>query len=122
MKLEGFYYTILGIEHQEDAAIFQVGLWPDCDIYRGHFPGNPVCPGVCNMQMIKECAENLTGKRLHASKVKQCRLTALVTPTECPMLNVKIAIQSDDETHYVVKASIYDEQRTYMDYKGEMTV
>lgn len=122
MKLEGYYYTLLNIEYQENAAIYHVSLRPECDVYRGHFPGNPVCPGVCNMQMVKECVENMTGKRLYASMVRQCRLTAVATPDVCSRLDVKISIQSADYTHYAVKASIYDEQRIYMDYKGEMTV
>lgn len=122
MKLEGYYYTLLNVEYQADAAIYHVSLRPDCGIYRGHFPGNPVCPGVCNMQMIKECVENMTGKRLFASSVKQCRLTAVATPDVCSRLDVKISIQSADYTHYAVKASISDERCVYMDYKGEMTV
>lgn len=123
MRLEGNYYTLLEMEHQDaNAAIFHIALCPESDIYRGHFPGNSVCPGVCNMQMIKECVESLTGKRLHACYVKQCRLTAVATPAICPKLDVKIGVQSTDDANYTVVASIYDSQRIYMDYKGEMTV
>lgn len=123
MKLEGNYYTLLNVERQDaDAAIYHVALCPESDIYRGHFPGNPVCPGVCNMQMIKECVEKFTGKQLHVTYVKQCRLTAVATPAICQELDVKIGVQSTDDTNYTIMASIYDTQRTYMDYKGEMTV
>ena len=34
-------------------------------IFKGHFPGNPVTPGVCMMQIIKE----LTQKILESSLV-----------------------------------------------------
>ena len=123
MKLEGNYYTLLSVEHQDvTTAIYHIALCSDSDIYRGHFPGNPVCPGVCNMQTIKECAEDFTGKRLHVTYVKQCRLTAVATPTVCPKLDVKVSIQPTDDASYTVMASIYDSQRIYMDYKGEMTV
>ena len=27
------------------------------EFFQGHFPNNPVSPGVCNIEMIKECAE-----------------------------------------------------------------
>ena len=31
-------------------------------IFEGHFPNQPVVPGVCMMQMIKEITENVIGK------------------------------------------------------------
>ncbi len=53
------YYHILSSEITADAGVFRVALNADCEVYQGHFPGEPVCPGVCNIQMIKECAEML---------------------------------------------------------------
>lgn len=125
MKLEGNYYTLLGEEPQgEGTATFRISLLPDCDIYRGHFPGNPVCPGVCNMQTIKECAEKITGKQLRVASVRQCRLKAVATPAICSELDVKVSVgqQPGDDARYTVVASISDAQSVYMDYKGEMTV
>lgn len=124
MKLEGNYYTLLGEERQgESSATFHISLLSDCDIYRGHFPGNPVCPGVCNMQTVKECAEKLTGKPLQVATVRQCRLKAVATPVACSELDVKVSVeQQGNDERYMVVASISDAQCVYMDYKGEMTV
>ncbi len=125
MKLEGNYYTLLGEERQGEGTVtFRISLLPECDIYRGHFPGNPVCPGVCNMQTIKECAEKVTGKQLRVSSVRQCRLKAVATPAICSELEVKVSVeqQPGDDARYTVVASISDAKCVYMDYKGEMTV
>ncbi len=125
MKLEGNYYKLLDVEHKGDgAATFHISLLPECDIYHGHFPGNPVCPGVCNMQTVKECAEKLVGKQLRVASVRQCRLKAVATPAQCSELDVKVSVeqQPGDNVRYTVVANISDAQRVYMDYKGEMTV
>ncbi len=123
MRLENRYYRILDIDRQEDnVAVCHVELLPDCDVYRGHFPGEPVCPGVCNMQMIKECTETVVGKSLHQSSVNQCRLTSLMTPAKCSALDVKIEILSVSDASCTVKGTISDNNDTYMVYKGEMTV
>lgn len=120
MKLEGYYYKILEMTQQDTSTtIFHVALLPTCDVYRGHFPGRPVCPGVFNMQLIKECTEKFLGKRVHADKVKQCRLTALATPQTSSSLSVRIDVLSEG---YEVKASIYDSEHIYMEYKGSMSV
>ncbi len=121
MKLENNYYKLISMHSDGTSGVFHLSLRPDCEVYRGHFPGNPVCPGVCNIQMIKECAERLTGQRLHISRIRRCRLTAVATPTACPELTVKIDLQPV-ENGYAVIATVGDARRTYMDYKGEMTV
>jgi len=121
MKLENNYYELIRMHCSGTDGVFHLALRPDCEIYRGHFPGTPVCPGVCNIQMIKECVERLTGCRLHIGSIRRCRLTAVATPMACPELSVKINLQPT-ENGFAVTATVSDARRTYMDYKGEMTV
>lgn len=122
MKLEGKYYTVLNVASEDgNTATYHIALRPDCDIYQGHFPGNPVCPGVCNIQTIKECAERSTGRQLRITFVKQCRLTTLATPAVCKELDVKVNVLPKDETTCTIVATISDADNIYMEYKGEMT-
>lgn len=128
MLLENRYYRLhdmhTGGTPDKRQGRFRIGLIPECDIYRGHFPGNPVAPGVCNIQVVKECTERLTGERaLHLTSLQQCRLTAVVTPGACPELDVHVeAARTEDGAGYKVAARISDERQTYMELKGVMTV
>ena len=98
---------------------FYIALCPDCEVYRGHFPGNPVCPGVCHIQTVKELTERLTGCRLRIRAIRLCRLTAVATPATCPELRVDIRLSpADNGVH--VQARMADAERTYMEYQGEM--
>lgn len=121
MILTNNYYKLISTHRDGMTGVFRIVLCPDCEVYKGHFPGNPVCPGVCNIQTIKECAERLTGCRLHISSIYRCRLTAVATPTLCPELLVEISLQPVDNS-YAITATISDEKRIYMNYKGEMFV
>ena len=93
--LENSYYKIIGRSGEGLDAVFRVALLPDCEVYKGHFPGNPVSPGVCNIETITECAMLLTGKRVLIDTIRK---------------------------GFAVTAKIADNERTYMEYKGEMTV
>jgi len=116
MFLKDKFYKILKEEKEGSGATYTVAILPDCNVYEGHFPGNPVCPGVCNMELIRECAMLLTGRTLHYDKIKQCRLTAIATPTVCPEVTVHVSV---DEANTIL-AEIKDTTQTYMTLKGTM--
>ncbi|MDO4496317.1 MAG: beta-hydroxyacyl-ACP dehydratase [Bacteroidales bacterium] len=120
MLLKDKFFTVL---HEErltaNDAVYLCELKADCDVYRGHFPGKPVSPGVCNIEMIRECAEMLTGKDLKINTIKQCRLTAVASPAICPKVDVKVSVAAIEGTNtYNVVATIADAERSYMELKG----
>ena len=120
MLLENKYYKVLSEERMEGlSAKYHLAILPECDVYKGHFPGEPVCPGVCNIETIKECAILLTGEDLRYSVIKQCRLSALATPMVCPKVDVMVTLSSTGNG-YEVHATISDEKQTYMILKGRL--
>ena len=115
------YYTIENVSKQENGAVrFDISLNADCQVYEGHFPGEPVSPGVCNIQMIKECAEQVVGKPLFLNNLQQCRLTTLVTPLAHPQVEVNILFEEKGDA-YKLKATIGKGEDTYLDMKTELT-
>ena len=113
------YYTIQSVAQQEGKAVFQISLNPQCQVYEGHFPGEPVSPGVCNIQMIKECAEQVAGKSLFLSNLQQCRLTTLVTPLAHPQVEVTIQLEEKGGA-YKLKATLGKGEEIYLDLKAEL--
>ncbi len=119
MLLKDKFFSVENTVVSNEGATYYVRLLSDCDCYRGHFPGKPVSPGVCNIEMIRECAELFTGKDLFIEDIKQCRLTAVSSPAICPSLDIAInLIPASDGTSYEISASITDKDRTYMSLKG----
>ena len=116
------YYTIENVLKQDDGIVrFDISLNADCSVYEGHFPGEPVSPGVCNIQMVKECAEQVAGKSLFLNNLQQCRLTTLVTPLAHPQVEVKILLEEKGEA-YKLKATIGKGEETYLDMKAELII
>lgn len=120
MLLDNKFYKILSEERGEGlSAKYHLSILPECNVYDGHFPGDPVCPGVCNIETIKECAMTLSGENLRYSAIKQCRLTALATPTVCPEVDVQLSLTPAGQG-YTVQATISDDKQTYMILKGQL--
>jgi len=113
------FYTIDGKQLQDDGSVvYAVSLNPAHDVYKGHFPEKPITPGVCNIQMIKECAEDAQGKLFTLSNIDRCRLTSMVTPDGSPKLNVKVQFDAADSSK--LSATIFYGETTYMTLSGTL--
>ena len=100
--------------------MFRIRLNPEHEIYQGHFPEKAVSPGVCNLQIMKECAERIVGKELTIKTMAQCKMPAMITPDGTPELTVSVVV-SETEGGYQMTASIVNESTTYITFKGILT-
>lgn len=116
------YYIIKDSTPVHDATVFHIHLNENSTVYQGHFPEKPVSPGVCNIQMIKECAENLCKKELRISNLQLCRLTTLITPQTHPDLDVTIQLDETTNGIYKLQALIKKEEEICMELKAELTI
>ena len=113
------YYKVEKVTCTDGVYTYLISLNKECAVYEGHFPGSPVSPGVCNIQMIKECAEEAIGKSLFMNNLQLCRLTTLITPISHPQVEVKVTIAEADGI-YKLKGSIGMADETYLDLKAEL--
>ena len=61
MLIEGLYSTET-FDKNEEGISAQIKLNPKHEIFKGHFPGKPIMPGVCMIQIIKELTERSLGR------------------------------------------------------------
>ena len=121
--LIGNFFTIQETIQKEDATQYLTHLNPNHEIYNGHFPGDPICPGVCNVQTIRECAELETGKKLRIDTIQVCRFAALITPTNSPDLLITLKLEEKDGNYSAVaQITSPDETTLYLEYKGTYSV
>ncbi len=66
-------------------------------IFEGHFPNQPVVPGVCMVQIIKELLEKSVGKSLQLQKADHIKFLSFIVPTETPSVEALIKYSIADE-------------------------
>ncbi len=117
------YYTVDCVSKTEDGAVFAISLNPDCAVYKGHFPSQPISPGVCNINMILECASSFAEKPLLLKEIRQCRLISLITPQTHPQVTLGISMTPDAEHSgaYFLTATITKGEETCMTLKGTVS-
>jgi 3-hydroxyacyl-[acyl-carrier-protein] dehydratase len=99
------YFSIQHYQKDDDLYVFYVQLNPDFCVYAGHFPQRAIAPGVCQIEMIKRCAQVAIGKELFISYVKQCRFLELITPQTHNNLKLSVFLTLVENV-YTVKAEI----------------
>lgn len=84
--------------HESENNIFRasITLNKDHEIFKGHFPGNPVTPGVCMMQIVKDLAEYFTGSKLFLKTASNVKFMAIINPFETPDLLLELDINEKD--------------------------
>ena len=80
MILKNSLYVIEGQSVAEGTVCYDIRLQADHTIYKAHFPGEPITPGVCVIQMAKELLEDYLQRRLTIKAVKNVKFLAVVSP------------------------------------------
>jgi 3-hydroxyacyl-[acyl-carrier-protein] dehydratase len=89
-------YTIQQINEENNVINVDVELNELHEIFKGHFPGQPVLPGVCMLQMVRELFENFFNKKLQLSRADDIRFLAMIDPTVNKELKFLLQYKFDD--------------------------
>ncbi len=54
----------------------------DCPLFDGHFPGDPVLPGIGQLAMVADVLERLTGKQSTVSQLRRVKFRRRIEPDE----------------------------------------
>ncbi|MEO8515613.1 MAG: 3-hydroxyacyl-ACP dehydratase [Flavobacterium sp.] len=107
MLLKDFYKVEKVEKVSEGKYSAIVYLNNEHDVFNGHFPGNPVTPGVCMMQIIKELSQEIVESSLLMISSSNVKFMALINPDVNPRLRLELEILGDVNTEIKVKNTTY---------------
>ena len=76
--LQGDFFTISNIEITGFDIKATLIINATHKIFNGHFPGQPVVPGVCMLQMVKEIMEQVIEKKTDLIKSSEIKFLAVI--------------------------------------------
>jgi 3-hydroxyacyl-[acyl-carrier-protein] dehydratase len=105
------FYTLISLEKTADSKYRALILINEKhEVFKGHFPGNPIMPGVCMMQIIKELTEQITESSLFMQSLSNVKFMALINPFQTPELRLEIDVTTTEDNLVKVKnVSYFDE-------------
>lgn len=91
-------------------------------IFEGHFPGQPVVPGVCMVQMIRELLEAVTSKTLRLQQSDYIKFLSVIDPSKQKLIAADVRYIEKESGKLEVLASLHAEERICFKMKAVFIV
>lgn len=121
MLLPHLYKILSSAKIDEKVFEFIVEINPEHNIFKGHFPQRPILPGVCTINIVKECICSVLHKELHFMNITQCKFMGMVDPYTDNKLVVDITINTDNPNEIIVHSSILNSNVNVFKIKAALT-
>lgn len=94
-----FYHIVK--QHTADNGELQYDLQLNAahGVFQGHFPGQPVVPGVFTTQIIQELVEGHTGKKLRFVKARKIKFLMMIDPRVSTDISIKLTVKPDGDEY-----------------------
>jgi 3-hydroxyacyl-[acyl-carrier-protein] dehydratase len=122
MILKDNFYTINELEFVENKIQASIKIDSNHSIFEGHFPNNPITPGVVEMEIVKEIVSEGIKKTLKMSKMSNCKFLAILNPLNSSEVNVNIDVLEQEKNRIRISAQILDQQTVYLKISAEYII
>jgi 3-hydroxyacyl-[acyl-carrier-protein] dehydratase len=94
--LHNTFFKILKEEPAAGAVKALLSIDKDHAILKGHFPGQPVVPGVCMMQIIKELVERQTKRSLQLAGAENMKFLSVIDPNQNHEIEASVSFSENN--------------------------
>ena len=108
MKLNNNLFKILSQSSISTGVVYELSLLVESEIYRAHFPGMPITPGVCIAQIVEELLCDYLQEEYKLSEAKNIKYLQVISPIDTPKIIVELKkiVKSDDAV--TLQAVVYN--------------
>ncbi len=106
------FFSIENKTQVEENVVFAIKMHKNHKVYDGHFPSQPVAPGVCLAQMVKEICETEVGNELKMLEARNMKFMAVLNPFENEIVSVDLKIKEENDV-FRIKAHCKNEEKSF---------
>ena len=91
----------LQTEQDENGTITVISVFrfpPSFSGFGGHFPGNPVLPGIVQLSTVRYIAEQALQKRLRPDSINRTKFRAMIKPDK--QVHIKLDFKAVNEQYH----------------------
>lgn len=108
MKFLSNLYTVSTICRDVDVPYAIIRFNPDHELYKSHFPDNPVTPGVVLLQIVTVVLEDMVGKSLRLEEAGDVKFYKSVGPSATATITYNKLTEQNNQMKTAVRIEIED--------------
>ena len=119
--LQNKLYSIesIDLEGSKDMIKAQIRLDQEHPIFDGHFPDNPILPGVCTVQIVTELMGSALGKEFMLTKASNIKYLGFISPVLSPVLRFEMILRNLDNGAVACNTSVLAKDQVVCSFKAE---
>lgn len=112
------FYQIADWQSTDDSVQATIHLDAEHHLFKGHFPGMPILPGACMVQLTHHLLDKYLGHKTTFVKSGQIKFLIPVNPLNEPVLKAKMKLTFLPDNQYRVEQSLTKEDRIYFKFSA----
>ena len=116
--LKDDFFTVSSIQKENNSFKIVLELNTIHKIFERHFPGQPVVPGACMLQMVKEVTEIILDKKVQLTKADNLKFLQLINPNEHRTLQMDLTFNISEDGIANVSANLSNGSSVCFKFSG----
>jgi len=117
MEQDNGIFKVLDLALTDGKAEAELAVNGDSKIFIGHFPGQPVVPGACMLQLVKDVLETVLNSELRLKKAQQIKFMNVVVPGD-DQLQLSISFTNAGDNTFSVQANLTNNEAVCFKFQG----
>jgi len=109
-------YTIQSLSETDNQIQATINLMSDHAVFRGHFPGQPVLPGVCMMEMIAEVMSFCLHRSYRISGGPLIKFLRMIDPRINPLIQLEVKYHLSSPS-IITNGRIFSDSDVFMKFQ-----
>lgn len=120
--LQNDLYTVEQLIREGNKLTVLIRVNPLHDIFKGHFPGNPILPGVCIIQILKDILAIHLGEMVVLIKIDIIKFLSFINPEINSKIKFDVDINVMENDIVLCNACLFFESVVFCRFKGSFRI
>lgn len=117
-----YVLSSLELSEEQEKITAYILLNREHPVFEGHFPGNPILPGVCTVQIIRELLENSLAKELLLTRAGNIKYLGFINPVTTSEIRFDLVVKKLETGALSCSASVSAGGTALCSFKGEYVI
>lgn len=122
------FFTLEAGEKNGNSATYRCHLHPEAPVFKAHFPGFPVLPGVLTLKMVVDAinaSQFFSTQTLTVQSIGNAKYLAVVNPQETQEVEISVALKAeknaDEPAVFQFKATVQNSETRFATFSFSCT-